>query len=285
MVSELNSLLAFDAKNEAGRIEKHVQELLSVNSAEGIILGLSGGVDSAVVAVLAVRATGRERVFAYYLYDKDSSRRSRANANLVADWLGIGLAQEDITPAMREIGIYSPVAVKIAGLSGFLNRFLNGRLHQMLHKELFFISTLRRSSFGGGTVKRYLYKRTVGAIEAAFNARHIYRRRFLEERARENNRLVLGAANKSELLVGWFVKGGVDDLPFSPIIGLYKTQVLELAKYLNVPAEIRKQSPSPDMMKGITDESALGISYERLDVILDCMDRGMSDAEILSQGI
>ncbi|MHC4619768.1 MAG: NAD(+) synthase [Planctomycetota bacterium] len=277
--------MATDLASEAKKIEQYIRELVRAHRAEGIVTGLSGGVDSAVLAALSVRAVGRERVFAYYLYDKASSKESRRRARLVADWLGVVVEEQDISPAMREKGIYSPLVVKITGISGSLNRFLNGRLHRLVYNELFFVSTLRRRGQGGGRIGRFLYKRTAGAVEATFNARHIYRRRFLEDRARENNRLVLGAANKSELMVGWFVKGGVDDLPFSPIIGLYKTQVLELAKHLNVPAEVREQDPSPDMMKGITDESAIGISYKVLDIILEGIERGMSDAEIISEGI
>jgi NAD+ synthase len=277
--------LPIDLESEAGKIENHIQELLNGHGAEGIVIGLSGGVDSAVVAALAVRASGRERVFAYYLYDRDSSKESRAKARLVADWLGIVLEQEDIMPAMREMGIYSALALKVTSISGFLNRFLNGRLHRALYGEPSFVSTLRRGTSGVGRIKRFFYRRTVGAVETAFNARHVYRRRFLEEKAGENNRVVLGAANKSEWMVGYFVKGGIDDMPFSPIIGLYKTQVRQLAKYLNLPDEIQNQVPSPDMMKGLTDESAMGISYDRLDIILDCIDRGVSDEEIAARGI
>jgi len=71
----------------------------------------------------------------------------------------------------------------------------------------------------------------------------------------------LGTANRSEYLVGWFVKDGIDDLPFSPLIGLYKTQVRQLSEFLGLPFKIRNRLASPDMVKGITDEFALGISY------------------------
>jgi NAD+ synthase len=275
----LDPPLTIDAKQEAEKIERHIQELLDANSAKGIVIGLSGGIDSAVLATLAVRAVGRERVYAYYLHDRDSSKDSQARAKLMGDWLGIELKHHNITPAMQKIKIYSPLIMKITALSGFINRYLNAKLHR------FFISTLRKGNFNGNKVKRFFYNRTVGSVEAAFNARHIYRRRFLEQKSQEENRLVLGAANRSEWMVGWFVKGGIDNLPYSPMIGLYKTQVLQLAKYLNLPTQIRNQTPSPDMAKGITDESALGIGYDILDIILDCIDRGMSDQEILSKGV
>ncbi|MHC4665857.1 MAG: NAD(+) synthase [Planctomycetota bacterium] len=279
------SVLEIDAAKEAESIARNIEGLVAANSAEGVIVGLSGGMDSAVLATLAVRAVGKEWVGAYYLYDRDSSHNSQAVAKLVADWLGIELKVEDITGAMRKMGIYSPMVMRVTALSGFMNRHLNGRLHRLLWGEPFFIHTLRKGAPGEKKVKRFFFERIVDSVEAAFNARHMYRRQFLEGTSDEQNRLVLGAANRSEWLVGWFVKGEIDDVPLSPLIRLYKTKVFKLAEYLELPAGIRNQAPSPDMMKGITDECALGINYNTLDIILDCIDRGVSDEEIVARGI
>lgn len=281
----LDSALAIDPKREAERIEGDIRELVDTNSARGTVIGLSGGIDSAVLAALAVRAVGRERVYAYYLYDRDSSKESRGRAELMAAWLGIELEHHDITPAMREMKIYSPLIMKITALSGLVNRALDGNLHRFLWGESFFVSTLRRGGLNANRFKRFFYRRTIGSIEAAFNARHIYRRQFLERKSEEKKCLLLGAGNRSELMVGWFVKGGIDDVPFSPLVRLYKTQILQLAKCLELPAQIQNQTPSPDMLKGITDESAFGIGYDSLDIILDCIERDVSDEEIVSKGI
>lgn len=283
-MSSLDPPLTIDAKRETESIERHIQELLDTNSAEGVIIGLSGGIDSAVLATLAVRALRTEWVDAYYLYDRHSSKESQTRAKLIADWLRMELRYHDITPAMQKMKIYSPLIMRMTTLSGFINHCLNTKLHRLFHGELPFISTLRKDGSNSNN-KSFFYNLTVGPIEAAFNARHIYRRKFLEQKAQEKNWLVLGAANRSESAVGWFVKDGIDDLPFSPIIGLYKTQVLQLAKYLGLPSKIRSQAPSPDMLKGITDESALGLSYDTLDIILHCIDRGISDEQILSSGV
>jgi NAD+ synthase len=86
-------------------------------------------------------------------------------------------------------------------------------------------------------------------------------------------------------MVGWFVKGGIDDVAFSPIIHLYKTQVVQLGEYLGLPEEVVRQPASPDMMKGVTDESAMAVSYETIDQVLAGLERGMSEREILSTGV
>jgi NAD+ synthase len=280
-----NTLLEIDTKRAAESIEEYIQRLLDTSSAEGIIIGLSGGIDSAVLTALAVRAIGAERVHTYYLYDRGSERDSRRKAQLIADWLGIKFKLHNIDPAMHKRRIYTPVIMRIIALSGSINRWLITKLHRFFHVESPFMLTLRKDSFNGNKIKKLLYNNTIRHIEESFNARHIYRRRFLEKRAKEQNWLVLGAANRSECMVGWFVKDGIDDMLFSPLNHLYKTQVRQLATYLGVPLEIRNQIPSPDMLKGIDDEVAIGIDYATLDIILHGLENNLPDKQIISLGV
>lgn len=268
----------------AESIEAHIQKLLDINWAKGVIIGLSGGIDSAVLTALAVRALGAERVYAYHLFDRDSERDSRRNAQLIADWLGIELKLHNIDPAMHKRHVYAPPIMQIISLSGLINRWLTTKLHRIFNSESPFMLSLRKDSFNGNKLKKFLYNNTIRHIEESFNARHIYRRRFLEKRAKEHNWLVLGAANRSECMVGWFVKGGIDDMLFSPLNHLYKTQVRQLATYLAVPSEIQDQIPSPDMLKGIDDEVAIGIDYPTLDTILHGLENNLPDKQIISLG-
>jgi NAD+ synthase len=95
------------------------------------------------------------------------------------------------------------------------------------------------------------------------------------------NKLVAGAANKSEYQIGYFVKHGCDDATdIMPLLNLYKTQVRELARYLSIPSRIIEKPPSPDILPGIIDEEAIGISYEKLDLILLAFEKGWGSAEI-----
>jgi len=83
-----------------------------------------------------------------------------------------------------------------------------------------------------------------------------------------DRRLVLGTGNRTELLTGYFTKygdGGVDALPIG---SLYKTQVFQLARHLNIPERIISKAPSAGLWVGQTDEEELGISYSLLDRIL-----------------
>ena len=93
--------------------------------------------------------------------------------------------------------------------------------------------------------------------------------------------MVVGAANKSEYQIGYFVKHGCDDATdIMPLLNLYKTQVKELARYLNIPSRIIEKPPSPDILPGIIDEEAIGISYEKLDLILLAFEKGWEIVEI-----
>ena len=95
------------------------------------------------------------------------------------------------------------------------------------------------------------------------------------------NKLVVGAANKSEYKIGFFVKHGCDAATdVMPLLNLYKTQVRELAQYLNIPSKIIENPPSPDIIPGLTDEKAITISYEKLDLILLALENGWEIPEI-----
>lgn len=279
-------MIDIDANKVTKVLEQYIRELMKVNNHNCVILGLSGGIDSAVLATLAVRAVGAERVKAYHLKDRDSEKDSEIKARILADWLGIELEIQDISPAMHKKGVYSPLIMRLTPLTHFFNRLFQ-QAYYLLFREVPHTSTLKADcdELGHNPFKRLVFNLTIRHIGNSFNARHIYRREVIEKAAAEQNGLVLGAANRSESMAGWFVKDGIDDLPIQPMLGLYKTQVWQLADHLGLPAEIRHQEPSPDMMKGITDEFAIGIRYDRLDEILDYLERGEKKSEILAHGV
>ena len=103
--------------------------------------------------------------------------------------------------------------------------------------------------------------------------------------AEHENRLVVGTANKTELMTGFFVKYGDSAADIMPLLPLYKTQVKQLARFLNIPKKIIDKAPSPDLLPGITDEFALGITYEKLDLILWGLERNMETKEITKTGV
>jgi len=267
-------------------ITTYLKDTMKREKRAGILLGMSGGLDSSVLAALAARAVGPERLHMAYLSDADSSKDIGANAHLMADWLGIDLELVPITQEMRVRGVYKPVFIKALRLSPIVAKISAGR-YRVLCGETPFKSTLR---IGAGERLRPWYKRlmfnmTMHHVDAGFSARHIWRREILEDMAKTRNLLLIGAANRSESEVGWFVKDGIDDLPIQPMTGLLKTQVRDLARALDLPAPVRDQLPSPDMAKGVSDEFGIGHEYALVDQVIDGFDRGLDVEEIAALGI
>jgi NAD+ synthase len=152
----------------------------------------------------------------------------------------------------------------------------------LIARERPFFSSLRNGAneLHKDKFRNFVYNQGMQHVVRSFETKHLYRRKFLEKIAEEKNLTILGAANYTEVFMGWFVKDGVDDLPISPISALYKTQIWQLAEYLNIPDEVREQISSPDMLKGITDENAMGIDYGTIDLIIDSIECGQTDLGI-----
>lgn len=286
MNTEANTLLSIDAPQTVDRICEYLRDIVKQQNSTGVLLGLSGGIDSAVLAAIAVRALGKERVFASFLFDRDSERASLDKARIVADWLGIVLDVQDISPEMTRRKVYSPLIMKLLPYSARFNRLIQ-HSYRIINRETPFKTTLKVGSNLPlrPWIKWLMFKFSIRHIEQGFYERHVHRREILEERAIRDKLTLIGAANLSEFKVGWFVKDGIDDLPIQPLAGLYKTQIWQLSSWLQLPEVIHSQHPSPDMMLGITDEFGIGYKYRRLDPVLDMIERGKSDDEILKHGV
>lgn len=265
-------------------LRKKVKELKK----DGIALGLSGGLDSSTVAILAAKAAGPSNVYALYLPERNSEKKFGNYAQKVAEQTGINLETRSIDEAMEKSGVYKPFIMRIIPFSKIINKlivFMSKITYPLIFGESPFVVTLKQ---GGKTTKKFgkkIYDLLAGTIEASYNARHIERRKIMEKYSEDKNLLLVGAANKSEAFVGWFVKNGIDDLPIETIGNLYKTQIRQLAKYLKVPEEILGELPSPDMFKGVGDEKVIGYSYAKIDIVAYAIEHGLSPEIAFANGI
>ncbi|MBN2280360.1 MAG: NAD(+) synthase [Candidatus Marinimicrobia bacterium] len=263
----------------------HLQKLVKKQNTKGILLGLSGGIDSAILTTLAVKALGKEKVKVCFVFDRDSEDSSKINAEKMARWLGLELEMTDMSLVMRKKRVYSPLIMKAVPYSARFNRMIQ-HFYRFAVRENPFKTTLKvgANRMEKSLLKQFMFNLSIRHIDQGFSERHRYRRQLLEQKAADENLTLIGAANRSEFEVGWFVKEGIDDLPNQPMTGLYKTQIWQLAAYLNLPEEIQNQTPSPDMMRGIRDEFAIGYNYRKLDQMLDFIERKTSDPEIVDKG-
>lgn len=261
-------------------LENFIRDYMEKFEREGVILGLSGGLDSAVVATLCKRAVGPERTLALMMPEKDSGEEHIRDAINLAKELGIKTRWVDLVSLLKELGTYQ--IFRLNKIS-FLGKSVQGTILKWAYR--YYDRKIGETPFSA-SLKGLKGKPFMTFLErgnAYYRIKHRLRMVLLYLHAELENRLVVGTANRSEYLIGYFVKHGCDDaVDISPLLNLYKTQVRELARYLNVPLKIIEKVPSPDVIPGITDEEAIGIPYEILDLILLALEKGWEDTEIAS---
>ena len=268
--------LQIDPEQVSQKLESFIQTSVGNFNRDGAIIGLSGGIDSSVVLALSVAALGPGKVVGLIMPERDSSRQSERDARRLADGLGIRVEKVELTPILKEMGIYRHIprgffaSQKLAGpavKAGY-------KLYTALTGERPLLSGLEGTNFG-----------PIRRGNAYYRMKHRLRMVMLYSYAEHENLLVVGTANKTELLTGFFVQYGDSAADIMPLLPLYKTQVKQLARFLNIPKKIIDKAPSPDLIPGITDEFALGITYEKLDLILWGLERNMETEEITKTGI
>lgn len=277
-------LLKIDEEKTAQSIEKYIKDIVAEKRVGGVLIGLSGGLDSTVLVTLAVRSLGKERVFVYFLYDRNGEKDSLGKAQFVADSFGLELNIGSIDAVMREKEKNAGFFKFISTLPKFVLPVMSS-LYYIVVGETPYMTTLRREDLKKSRFKRWVYKHIVDGLEDMFDGPCTERRVVLEKIAKEKNLLLIGSGNRSEDLTGWFTVNGVDNMPHSPLMGLLKTQERQLAKYLNVPQAIQARAPSADVLKGADDTLALGMSFDKIDIILYGIEHTMSDDDIVEYGL
>ena len=260
----------------AGQIEAFIRRQVDEFQRDGAVVVMSGGLDSTVVASLAARALGPDKVLALILPERDSSPDSKADALREIERLGIEHREVDLTPILSTMGVYGLMPLRFLGA-----RSLKAALVQHYHRVQ--AEALGESPFLAGL----LGTRDLGKDKKLIDTGHAYTRVKLRLRmatlyyyADLENRLALGTTNKSEAMTGLVVKWGDNAADVQPLLPLYQTQVRQLAGYLGVSERICNKAPSPDLIPGIVDGLALGMDYETLDRILWGLDQGWGAARI-----
>jgi NAD+ synthase len=265
--------LDLDAAGEVARLSQCLRDDVHTRlRRRGAVLGLSGGVDSAVVAALCVHALGKDKVLAVLMPERESSPES---VELAANWaqrLGIEAVVEDITSALEGSGCYRRRDAAIQRVfpaygAGWRSKItLPGSL---LEDETLNVFSLTVVSPDGEQQTRRVLSNDYFQIVAASNLKQRMRMAMLYYHAELRNFAVIGTANRNEHDLGFFVKYGDGGVDLSPIVHLFKSQVYLLAEYLDVPSEIRSRPPTSDTYSaGSTQEEFFfRLPFETLDSI------------------
>jgi NAD+ synthase len=248
----------------------------------GGVVGVSGGIDSAVTLALTVRALGADRVTALFMPEKDSSPESQVLAAKVASKVGVEFVVNDITPALQALGCYEYLANAIREVYPDYDANQD-KVKLVLPNDLLdkpslnvFSLVLRRD--GEPERRKLLPPRAYLGIVAASNMKQRTRMLSLYFHAEKRNYAVIGTANKNEHDQGFFVKYGDGGADLQPIRHLYKSQVYQLARFLEIPQEIIDRTPTTDTYSaGSTQEEFyFRVPFDLLDKIWLGMERNMS---------
>jgi NAD+ synthase len=206
-----------DVDFEIKRIVDFIHGQMRKSGHKNVVIGLSGGIDSAVTLALCVLALGKEHVHAAMMPYRKSSPASLEDAKEVANQFDVSYSIVDISPMLDAyFDTYEPQA-----------------------------DMMRRGNKMARERMSILYD---------FSAKQ--------------KALVAGTGNKSELMIGYCTQYGDNACAFEPIGHLYKTEVVQLAKKLNVPISVITKQPTADLWEEQTDENEMGITYQKLDYIL-----------------
>lgn len=278
--------LDLDVAKETERIVEGLrQSIHQTLRRQGAVLGISGGIDSSVVLALCAKAVGPERVVALLLPEGESSPDSAELAQLVADHYGVQTITEDISGALAGFGCYQRRNEAIARLFPDFGAGWSAKIAlpgSLLEKDTLNIFSLTVTNPEGEEFTKRLPPREYYQIVAASNFKQRSRMAMLYYHAELRNYAVIGTPNKNEHMLGFFVKHGDGGIDVSPIGHLFKTQVYQLARYLDVPAEIQKRTPTSDTYPGGSsqEEFFFRLPFDILDTIWFGYDRNVPNDEI-----
>ena len=269
---------------EAERIAVRLREIVTSLKRRGLVVALSGGIDSSLTAALAVRALGKERVFGIHMPERDSSGETLNLSRSVSTTFGFDSAVEEITPALEALGCYRR---RDDGFRSAIPEYGPGWKSKIVlpnvleNKGYNFYSVVAQSP-SGEIVKRRLPLEGYLGVVAATNFKQRVRKMFEYYHADRLNYATTGTPNRLEYDQGFFVKLGDGAADVKPIAHLYKTQVYALAAHLGVPEAICKRSPTTDtysLAQG-QDEFYFSLPYPQMDLCLYAKNHGVPAAEV-----
>ncbi len=277
--------LRLDCEKEVQATAEKLRHLVSrVFHRQGVVVALSGGIDSSVVAALAVHALGKDRVFGLLMPEKDSSAETLRLSCLIADALDIERHHEDITAVLEAVGCYR---WRNDAIRRVIPEYTDDSKCKIVLPSVTADDRLRIFSVvvelpDGRQIKKRLSAQAYLEIVAASNFKQRVRKMLEYFHADRLNYAVTGTPNRQEYDQGFFVKLGDGAADIKPIAHLYKTQVYQMAEYLGVPDEICRRPPTTDTysMPQSQEEFYFSVPYDKMDYCLYGLNHGVDPADV-----
>jgi len=251
----------------------------------GLVVGISGGIDSALCTALAVRAFGPSKVQGLFLPERVSSSESLTFGKLLADKFGIDAVTEDLGPALAALGCYSRQDDAIRQVypdydaSTWRSKLT---IPSILEESRLNVSRITVEKPDGTQESKALPLKAYLQLVAATNFKQRLRTTLEYYHADRLNYAVVGTPNRLEYDQGFFVKGGDGLADVKPIAHLYKTQVYQMARALGVPEEICSRAPTTDtfsLPQG-QDEFYYALPYPEMDLCLYALNHNVPAADV-----
>lgn len=278
-------VLNIDPEREARKIAEQIKAILSTKlKRRGLVIALSGGIDSSVTVGLAVKAIGPKRVFALLMPERHSADDTLELSTIVADAFKVDRAYENISHILAAVGFYKRYDDAVRKVlpdygEGWKSKIVTPNIVESKRFNLFSIVA---QSPDGQTMKERLPLHAYLEIVAATNFKQRIRKMLEYYYADRLHYAVAGTPNRLEYDQGFFVKLGDGAADMKPIAHLYKSQVYQLAGYLGVPKQIRNRPPTTDtysLTQG-QDEFYFSLPYDRMDLCLYGKNNGHSPEQI-----
>jgi NAD+ synthase len=277
--------LRLDAEAESTRIATWIRATLREDlHRRGLVVAISGGVDSAVCAALAVRAVGAGRVFGLLMPERDSASESGSRGRAVAERLGIAHETVPISATLEALGCYAARDAAFARVfPGFTADWrCKIAIADPLGETFTTFKAIVETPQGQRLEKRMDQDAYLGVV-AATNYKQRIRKTIEYYYADRLHYAVVGTPNRLEYALGFFVKNGDGSADLKPIAHLYKTQVYQLARHLDLPAAVVSASPTTDTysLPQSQDEFYFALPHDQMDAALHAIDSGLPDTALM----
>lgn len=267
-------VLKIDPAEQLEKLSKFiVQQLTVAFRRKGIIVGMSGGVDSSCMAAIAVHAIGKAKVVGLVLPEVETNPVSSEYAIKHAQALGIEHREIDITSIVNSV---VPYQWRDTFIQGLVPEYKPGYKYNislptdLLDRDTFSFYSLQVQMPDGQIKRKRLNLDEFHTITSFANIKIRARMLHLYAEAERRNLLVAGTTNRTEFLLGDFCKYGDGGTDIEPLTYLYKNQIYQIADHLGVIPEIIHRTPSPDTFSlPVSDqEFFFRIPFETLDHLL-----------------
>ncbi len=279
-------VLKIDPEQELEKLSKFIiDQVKIVFRRKGVVVGLSGGIDSACIAAVSVHAMGKDKVIGLILPEKESNPISSEYATKHAQALGIEYREIDISPTVDSVVNYD---WRDAFIQKVIPEYQPGYKYNislptdLLERDSFNFYRLQVQMPDGQLKTKRMNLNEFRTVTSFANIKIRARMLHLYAEAERRNLIVAGTTNRTEFILGDFCKYGDGGTDIEPLSYLYKNQIYQISEYLKVTPEIIERQPSPDTFSlPVSDqEFFFRIPFDKLDFLLYAWEHKILENEV-----